>query len=333
VRRFLAIALLGAALGGCTSAFYLTDADVATYTAQLGTETSANDTLATWRGALIQIEFSMVGSGATRVPRIRSSNLRAIFRERGAGRFPSESLDRAGAEVERELDTWIGPELASLADRLGAKLTALTRVTLSISEPPVFRFDPAQGLVNFSLAVEAWVTGDVYVAEVDETYRNVQLGVNDYRVTGALSVGAPHPQGTRVRLTATPRPGRLSVTGISNGRVRDAVVGALQAPLTAPVDITRALSYGQFAVPTLQFGQDPPRGGLWAGLATAPARAGASWVYRAAQWDRWATYPESQVLTGDFNGDGKTDVVMYRQAIGDWTVNLSTGSGFTFRAW
>jgi len=308
VRRLLAITLLGVVLGGCTSAFYLSDADVATYTAQLGTETGANETLAMWNGAIIRIEFTMTGSGPTQIPRIQSSNLREVFRERGVGRFPSESLERTGAEVERELDTWIGPEMASLADRLGAKLKSLRRVALVVTGAPVFAFDPARGVVTFALTVQASVTGDVDVPDVG-SYSNVRLDVSDYRVTGALSFGAPHPQGTRVRLTATPRPGRLSVVGIDDRRVSDAIESRLAAPLSASVDVTRTLSYGQLAVPTLQFVQDPPSGGLWAGLATAPARAGESWMYRTSQWDRWATYPESQVLTGDFNGDGKTDVL------------------------
>jgi RHS repeat-associated protein len=39
------------------------------------------------------------------------------------------------------------------------------------------------------------------------------------------------------------------------------------------------------------------------------------------------------ILTGDFNGDGKTDVLMWRSANNDWTVNLSTGIGFIPQEW
>jgi uncharacterized protein YceK len=258
MRRLFLISLLAAVLGGCTSVFYLTDADVATYTEQLGAQTSANETLAMWNGAIIRIEFTMTRSGDTRIPRIRSSNLRELFRERGVARFPSESLDRAGAEVERELNAWIGPELASLTDRLGARLSALTRVALIVREAPVFTFDPARGVVNFALRVKASVTGDVYVPQVDRRYANIRLDVDDYRVTGALYFGPAHPQGTRVRFTGTPRPGQVSIAGIGDREVREEIGRRLEAPLSAPVNVTRTLSYGQFAVPKLQFGQDPP---------------------------------------------------------------------------
>jgi len=46
--------------------------------------------------------------------------------------------------------------------------------------------------------------------------------------------------------------------------------------------------------------------------------------------DRWlgAWGSDGPIFTGDLNGDGKTDVFMWRDADKSWTVNLSTGSGF-----
>jgi len=40
-----------------------------------------------------------------------------------------------------------------------------------------------------------------------------------------------------------------------------------------------------------------------------------------------------RVLTGDFNGDGKSDIAHARTAWGAWRVSLSTGSGFTTQDW
>ena len=40
-----------------------------------------------------------------------------------------------------------------------------------------------------------------------------------------------------------------------------------------------------------------------------------------------------QCVTGDFNGDGKTDLACYTGSSGDWNVALSTGSGWLSQAW
>jgi len=42
---------------------------------------------------------------------------------------------------------------------------------------------------------------------------------------------------------------------------------------------------------------------------------------------------DGPILTGDLNGDGKTDVFMWRAASNSWTVNLSNGNGFTQQEW
>jgi FG-GAP-like repeat len=59
------------------------------------------------------------------------------------------------------------------------------------------------------------------------------------------------------------------------------------------------------------------------------------------QW--WATSPylsldwrpdgHEHILTGDFNGDGKTDIAHARSYWYSWHVSLSTGSGFSTTAW
>ncbi|MEI7866247.1 MAG: VCBS repeat-containing protein [Candidatus Methylumidiphilus sp.] len=57
----------------------------------------------------------------------------------------------------------------------------------------------------------------------------------------------------------------------------------------------------------------------------------------------WSTSPywsidlrpdgHEEIVTGDFNGDGKTDVAHSRSRWGDWRVSLSTGSGFNTQNW
>ena len=38
-------------------------------------------------------------------------------------------------------------------------------------------------------------------------------------------------------------------------------------------------------------------------------------------------------ITGDFNGDGRIDVITWRESSRDWAVSLSTSSGFTYETW
>jgi FG-GAP-like repeat len=50
------------------------------------------------------------------------------------------------------------------------------------------------------------------------------------------------------------------------------------------------------------------------------------------QWNGdWGS--DGPIYTGDLNGDGLTDVFMWRDSSKDWSVNLSTGSGFIAQRW
>ena len=67
------------------------------------------------------------------------------------------------------------------------------------------------------------------------------------------------------------------------------------------------------------------------GLAPTWAQPGPS-GFVAGRWTgAWGS--DGPIQTGDLNGDGKTDVFMWRSSDKDWTVNLSTGSGFTMQRW
>lgn len=50
---------------------------------------------------------------------------------------------------------------------------------------------------------------------------------------------------------------------------------------------------------------------------------------------RWtgAWGSDGHISTGDLNGDGKTDIFMWKDAIKSWMVNISTGNGFTIQNW
>jgi hypothetical protein len=77
--------------------------------------------------------------------------------------------------------------------------------------------------------------------------------------------------------------------------------------------------------------------GLWVGLSRQ--RPDGTWYFESSEWARWDTYPEMKVLTGDFNGDGKTDVMKFDVAqdgriaqLGLW-VGLSDGTKFNTGEW
>jgi len=47
----------------------------------------------------------------------------------------------------------------------------------------------------------------------------------------------------------------------------------------------------------------------------------------------WLQDGHEKIITGDFNGDGKTDIARSRSKWGDWRVSLSTGNGFITQNW
>jgi VCBS repeat protein len=72
-------------------------------------------------------------------------------------------------------------------------------------------------------------------------------------------------------------------------------------------------------------------GGVW----NVALSTGAGWSTQL-----WAGGPApvalpvtSTCVTGDFNGDRRTDLVCYTGTTGDWNVSLSTGSGWVSQAW
>ena len=72
--------------------------------------------------------------------------------------------------------------------------------------------------------------------------------------------------------------------------------------------------------------------GLYVGLSTGSR-------FSTTQWDFWGTNANMKVLAGDFNGDGKTDVMKFDVADSGWFgdtglyVGLSTGSRFSTTQW
>jgi hypothetical protein len=67
-------------------------------------------------------------------------------------------------------------------------------------------------------------------------------------------------------------------------------------------------------------------GDWWLGAST-----GSSLIWnRAATWGSGLLESSRLVLDGDFDGDGRTDVLTYASSDGSWSSGRSTGSTFTF---
>ncbi len=71
--------------------------------------------------------------------------------------------------------------------------------------------------------------------------------------------------------------------------------------------------------------------GLWVGLSDGTK-------FNTSRWDTWSTYKEMKVLVGDFNGDGRDDVMKFDVSdkgdsnLGLW-VGLSDGTKFVTTEW
>jgi hypothetical protein len=80
-----------------------------------------------------------------------------------------------------------------------------------------------------------------------------------------------------------------------------------------------------------QAGREAP-GGLWVGLSDGRQ-------FHTTQWATWTTSPHMKVLVGDFNGDGKADVMKFdvdpsgRQLRGGLWVGISDGRSFQTTLW
>lgn len=70
-------------------------------------------------------------------------------------------------------------------------------------------------------------------------------------------------------------------------------------------------------------------GGWGVGISTGSGFQGSIWSGGPVPVDEWNVVPvPEQCFTGDFNGDGITDVACYSGAGGVWSVALSSGSGW-----
>ena len=93
----------------------------------------------------------------------------------------------------------------------------------------------------------------------------------------------------------------------------------------------------EFSLP-LEVAQGSPGGKVYSLVIVANGIASDSVEFIAPlhfTMERWigAWGSDGPIFTGDLNGDGKTDVFMWRDSDKSWTVNLSTGSGFTQQKW
>ncbi len=69
-------------------------------------------------------------------------------------------------------------------------------------------------------------------------------------------------------------------------------------------------------------------GDWWVGLSNGDG------TFTNTKWTRWSTgVTWTDVMVGDFNGDGMDDIIGRVQSNGDWWIGSSTGTGFTNAKW
>jgi hypothetical protein len=75
-------------------------------------------------------------------------------------------------------------------------------------------------------------------------------------------------------------------------------------------------------------GRDLQTGNIWVSSSTG------TYFTSGTQWGNWSpNVTWVDVQTGDFNGDGKKDILGRIQGTGQWWVGLSNGTGFTTSLW
>jgi subtilisin-like proprotein convertase family protein len=75
-------------------------------------------------------------------------------------------------------------------------------------------------------------------------------------------------------------------------------------------------------------GRETSTGGIWVGVSNGSSAFSNSFFGSLSPAANWVN-----VITGDFNGDGKTDVAARNITTGQWWVGINTGSAFSFSFW
>jgi subtilisin-like proprotein convertase family protein len=120
--------------------------------------------------------------------------------------------------------------------------------------------------------------------------------------------------------------------GVSNGRTFTNELWATWAPNTATFqwqDVVVGDFNGDGKLDIA--GRESGNGKWWVGLSTGHS-------FQTAFWTAWSPnipgkFDWVNVMTGDFNGDGKTDIIGRVKETGAWYVNISTGAVFSTQFW
>jgi FG-GAP-like repeat/IPT/TIG domain len=121
-----------------------------------------------------------------------------------------------------------------------------------------------------------------------------------------------------------------SITALAPAHAAGTVDVTVQSPYgTSAVTAADRFTFGQSTVHAQGLvGVAPATGQWWVSTSTGASFTAAPW----ATWSTGVSWVDGQ--TGDFNGDGKTDIIARIQQSGQWWVGLSNGSsGFTTQLW
>jgi hypothetical protein len=101
----------------------------------------------------------------------------------------------------------------------------------------------------------------------------------------------------------------------------------ITATATDPAGNTSEFSEGVDFAPDDITARANESGQIWTNLSTGSS-------FTTSMWTTWSTGTTwVDVLSGDFNGDGRTDIAARDANTGKWWVGLSNGSGFSMSVW
>jgi hypothetical protein len=115
----------------------------------------------------------------------------------------------------------------------------------------------------------------------------------------------------------------FTVTLKSSGLQSVTVTDTVTSSLTATANVTVVSTFGKDII-----GRISSTGQWFVGLSNASSG------FTTSLWATWSPNVNwTNVVTGDFNGDGMTDIAGRDPASGNWFVGVSTGSSFTTSLW
>jgi hypothetical protein len=255
---------------GCTDEFYLSEKEVAAYRTALATETATNLNFSNLQGRQVTLQFD----NSTGTPVVSSTNLASEMRATGLATLENGpaaiSLDRAGAELEKQLSNWITGrlQLYTGASNEHARLTSLDSITAGFNNSPRFTYHADRQTIEYDVQITLTINGTLEVTALDaflDFFFNINgtypltITINNLRLQGEADLTSGFSDAGRIVFKLRPeRLGPIDVQG--NGasvpsEVRNGVRDLLAQNLSARIEESFIQRYDYFALTRISLDQ------------------------------------------------------------------------------